>query len=216
MIRPAKSLAIASIIPLFISAFGCGSSHTAQSLSPAQAQAVSQELSSALGSALLSAFSSGMPVSANEHPTIAAAVNEFTAAQASGCTITNTGQDCSIPMNYSGSCPGGGTISVTGNFDFTLDGSGNGSDNSSVTILPTNCSVSNLVINGDPNVTVTTQFNIQADSLAYPINLTETGGISYGPNPSGSCTLNSTMTVTSPTTCSINANICGQKFSGSC
>lgn len=215
MTRVFKSIAIASIILLFISALGCGSSNKNQNLSSAQAQAVSQELTTALSSALTSAFS-GLPAPGNERPSVARAVSELNTSQSSGCSITTSGQTCNIPVTYSGSCPGGGTISVTGNFDFTLDGSGNGSDNSSVTILPTNCSVSNLVINGDPNVTVTTQLNIQADSLAYPINLTETGGITYGPNPSGSCTLNSTMTVTSPTTCSINANICGQKFSGSC
>jgi hypothetical protein len=76
--------------------------------------------------------------------------------------------------------------------------------------------VSNETINGDPNITVATQLNITNDVPAYPITLTETGGISFGPNPSGSCTMNATLTISSATSCTITGNLCGQTLSGTC
>jgi len=93
---------------------------------------------------------------------------------------------------------------------------GNGTDSSTLTITPTSCAVSDTTFSGDPNVTVSTQFSMQNDALAYPITFSENGGISFGPNPSGSCSIKMNLDITSATTCTASGTICGQSVSGSC
>ena len=218
MIRPIKSaspISLALVTLFLILCGGCGSTkQSSQNLSPAQAQAVSQEVEAALQAALTAALSSGLP--ADTHRSLAASVGHLTPNQSSDCTTNSNGETCNIPITYSGACPGGGTIGVSGDFDFTLDNSGDGTDSSTLTITPSNCSVSNLTINGDPNITVAMQMSIANDAPVYPITVTESGGISYGPNPSGSCSMNATLTINSETSCTISGNICGQSLSGTC
>ena len=110
----------------------------------------------------------------------------------------------------------GALTSVSGDFSVTLDNSGNGADSSAITVTPSNCSVSNLTINGEPDVLVATQFNIANYQLQFPMTLTEAGGISYGPNPRGSCLLDVSVTISSQTTCTVSGNVCGQPVSGTC
>jgi hypothetical protein len=202
----------AFVVVLTIACVGCGSSSKSNTLSSAQAQAVSQELSQAMQSALAGGLT---PTSAENHASLPRIVQELASTQ-SGCTITNSGESCNIPITYQGNCPNGGTISVSGDLIFTLDSSGDGSDNSSLTITPSGCAVSNVTINGDPNVTVTSQFSFQNSVLAYPVTFSESGGISFGPNPSGSCTVNVNLTATSATACTVSGTICGHSVSGSC
>jgi hypothetical protein len=216
MIRPGKSASpiTVALITLFLTlSAGCGSS-SHNNLSAAQAQAVSQEVDVALQTALTSAFSSG--AATDTHRSLAAIVGDLTPHQSSGCVTSASGTTCNFPVTYSGPCPGGGTIGISGDFDFTLNNLGNGSDSSTLTITPANCSVSNETINGDPNITVATQVNFTNDAPVYPITLTESGGISFGPNPSGSCTVNTTLTITSATSCTKSGNFCGRTLSGSC
>jgi hypothetical protein len=217
MLRP-KTLksfcAITAVLMLAVVCVRCGSS-SSNKLSAAQAQAVSQELMVALGDALQAGFSGVQPGVATP-PRLPDVLRGLHPETSTGCTITNTGQNCDIPITYSGPCPNGGTIGVAGDFSFTLDNSGNGSDTSTLTITPTNCAVSNTTFNGDPNVTVTTDLLIQSYALGFPDTFTESGGISYGPNPSGSCTLNVNLSITSATTCSITGTVCGQSVNGSC
>jgi hypothetical protein len=214
-IKSASPISLALVTIFLILCAGCGSSkQNSQNLSAAQAQAVSQEVEAALQAALTAALSSGLP--ADTHRSLAAIVGHLTPNLSSGCTTNPNGETCNIPVTYSGACPGGGTIGISGDFDFTLNNSGDGSDSSTLTITPANCSVSNLTINGDPSITVATQMNLVNDAPVYPITLTESGGISYGPSPSGSCSMNATLTINSETSCTISGNICGQTLRGTC
>ena len=210
--------AILSAALMFLS-LGCGSSGSSMNsnLSPAQAQAVSHQLTTTLSSALGAGL--GTPVVANSRiPHLPEIVSRAHAAhsQLPDCTISQNGESCSIPISYNGPCPNGGTISASGDFVFSLDLSGTGSDSSTLTVTPTNCAVSDLTFNGNPNVTLKAHFGLQNDVPVYPMTFKETGGISFGPNPSGSCSLNVTMTVTSSTACTVSGNVCGQPVSGSC
>jgi len=198
-----------------------GGSSTPQTMTPAQAQAVSQEVLTTVQAAMNSAFTAGLSADAQAHPSLAKTVSEHFAGraypeQSNDCTTSSNGESCNIPISYTGDCPQGGTIGVTGDFIFTLDNSGDGSDSSSLTITPTGCEVSSLTINGNPNLTVATQFSFQSEAISYPITFTETGGITYGPKPSGSCTMNVTLTVNSATSCTVSGTACGQSVSGSC
>jgi len=197
---------------------GCGSSSSNNNISQAQAQAISHEFVTAVESALSSAASGGASVERNEPRNLAAVVSDIHPDQSSGCVSSASGTTCNIPVAYSGACPGGGTIGVSGAFDFTLNNSGDGSDSTTLTITPTNCSVSNLTINGDPNVTVATTINFAASNVQFPVTATESGGISYGPNPSGSCRIDVSLTLasTSQTGCTVTGTVCGQSVSGGC
>jgi hypothetical protein len=206
--------ATAALTSLSLLCVTCGSS--SHSLSQAQAQAISQEVFSALNSAMVAGLTPTGTSTAATRPSLGEIVERARSAQSSGCTVTNSGESCNIPITYQGACPNGGTISVSGDFMYTLDNSGNGSDSSSLTVTPAACAVDNVTFNGDPSVTFATQFNLQNYGLAFPITFSGTGGISYGPNPSGSCSINVKATATSVTSCSVSGSICGRSVSGSC
>lgn len=216
--RPANRVVplcgVVALVVVSLLCLNCGSSPKNQTLSAAQAQAFSQELFTALGGAITSGFQ--MPITNDETRHLSEIMQGIRASQSNGCTVTNTGESCNIPITYSGACPNGGTIAVSGNFTYTLNSAGDGSDSTTLTVTPTNCVVSNTTYNGNPNVTVATQFSFQNDAPLYPITFTESGGISFGPNPSGSCSLSVNVSVTSATTCSVTGNICGQSVNGTC
>ena len=205
--------AIAALTLVALVSMTCGGSSQNQ-VSPAQAQAISAQLFSALNSAMVAGFTPGAASTATR-PSLGEIV-ERARAQSSGCTVTNSGESCNIPINYQGPCPNGGTISVAGDFVYTLDNSGNGSDSSTLTLTPSSCGVDNLTINGDPNVTFATQFNLQNNVLAFPLAFSGMGGISFGPNPMGSCSIDVKATATSPTACTVSGSICGRSISGNC
>ncbi len=194
---------------------GCGSS-SSNNMSQAQAQAVTAEVSQAVAQALASAFSLNAPAERTVRPSLSTVVRDIRPNSASGCTPTANGEDCNWPIADSGPCPQGGTIAVTGDIDTTLDNSGDGSLNSQLTVTPANCGVSSLVINGDPSIGVGLNMSFTNSAPVFPITFSESGSISYGPSPSGSCKFNVTYTITSATSCTIAGTACGRSVNGSC
>jgi len=204
---------------------GCGnssnnSSMSSNSMSQAQAQAVAVEVSQAISQALGSAVPSSASATSGARPSLSAAVSNIRPDASGGCPSTATGQNCNFPISltdYPCTGPQAGTISVTGDIDGTLSDAGAGSLSGQFTITPANCSVSNLIINGDPSITVAGQIAFtDNETPTFPVTFTETGGISYGPNPSGSCQVNATYTINSSLSCTITGTVCGQSVSGSC
>jgi hypothetical protein len=208
--RMLKSFFAAALVSVLAFSTACGSSGSS-SISQAQAQAVSHEVVTAVEAAI-SATASAQD--RNAHATLGELLARPRPETSSGCTTTENGTDCTI--SYSGTCPGGGTIAVAGNFDVTLNSSGDGSDSFTLTVTPASCSVSNLTINGDPAISVATKLTFQAGQPVFPITATETGGISYGPNPSGTCSMNVMISVNSASTCTVSGTVCGQTVSGNC
>ena len=206
--------AIAALTSLSLFCITCGGS--SHSLSQAQAQAISQELFTALNAAMVAGLTPSGTSTGTTRPSLGQILERAQPAQSSGCTVTNSGQSCNIPITYQGPCRNGGTISVSGDFAYTLDNSGNGSDSSTVTVTPAACAVENVTFNGNPNVTFATQFDLQNYGLAFPLTFSGIGGISYGPNPTGNCSINVKATATSATSCSVSGSICGRSVSGSC
>ena len=213
----AKAACAAAVLTIFaLLLLACGGSSTSNAISAAQAQAISQELFTALGSALVAGFTPSGSAATAAPRSLASAIPSRPALLSSDCTITDTGQSCNVPINYQGSCPQGGTIAVNGDFIFTLDNSGNGSNSSTLTMTPANCVVSDLTINGNPNVTVSTSFILQNYALGFPVLFSEKGGVTFGPKPSGSCSINVSVTVNSATSCTASGTVCGHSVSGSC
>lgn len=204
---------VVAITSLALVCAGCGGSSMSHTMSRAQAQAVEQQIGSAVVVAMQSA-AGGLPVPNAERHSLAAGVKDLQQATANDCTGTPPNETCNIPVSSTAPCPGGGTVAVSGNFDFTLN-NGSGSDSTSLTITPTNCSVDNLTINGNPNVMLATTLNFQNSMIQFPVTLMESGGITFGPNPSGSCSLNVTATVTA-NGCTVSGTVCGQSVSGNC
>jgi len=194
---------------------GCGSS-SSNNMSQAQAQAVTAEVSQAVAQALASAFNLNPPAERTVRPSLSTVVRDIRPNLTSGCTPTANGEDCNWPIADSGPCPQGGTIAVAGDINAALDNSGDGSVNSQLTVTPANCGVSNLVINGDPSIGVGLQMSFANSAPVFPITISENGGISYGPNPSGSCKFDVTYTITSATSCTMTGTACGRSFNGSC
>lgn len=207
---------------------GCGSNSSNSSssssnntgMSQVQAQAVAQQLSLAITQALIGTDPASAAAASGPRPSLSTAVSDLRPDASGGCSPAFSGQDCNFPISLIDlPCTGaqGGTISVTGDIEGALNSSGAGSLSGQFTITPANCSVSNLVVNGDPSVSVAGKINFGEDETpVFPVTFTETGGISYGPNPSGSCQLNATYTVNSSLSCTISGTVCGQSVSGSC
>jgi hypothetical protein len=206
-------IVVAAMVSIFCGGCGSGSSNN---LSQAQAQAVTVEVSDALAQALESAFSSDAGAAKGARRSLSSVVSDIRPNASSGCTTSGSEENCNWPVSYDGACPLGGTIAVAGDIEATLSGSGDGSVSSQLTITPANCDVSNLVINGDPDVVVGLNMSFADSAPVFPITLTEGGGISYGPKPSGSCKFDVTFTITSETSCTIAGTACGQSVSGSC
>jgi hypothetical protein len=203
---------------LSILSSGCGGGSSMSNMSQAQAQAVAQQFSQAVVQALGTAVPATAPSAAP--PSLSTAVRDLRPDALPGCTSTSTGQNCNIPIsltNYPCTGSQGGTISVTGDVDGTLNNTGSGSVTAQLTITPAQCSISNLIVNGDPSITVSGQINFtNNETPVFPVTFTETGGISYGPNPSGSCQVNATYTINSSLACTVSGTVCGQPVSGSC
>jgi hypothetical protein len=202
---------------------GCGSgmgSSMNNSMSPAQAQAVTDQVVQALTQALGNTFSSNSIAVNEARQSLSTVVRDIGSDASGGCTPTATGESCDWPislMNDPCTGPQGGTISVSGDIDGTLNNSGSGSVSADITITPANCSVSNLIVNGDPSISVGGQVSFtDNETPVFPITFTETGGISYGPNPSGSCQLHVTYTINSSLSCTVSGTVCGQSVNGSC
>jgi hypothetical protein len=209
----------ASAISIFIASFAfvsvcasCGSSNNS-SISNAQAQAISQELVSAAGSAMTGEFYGGGPGAA--HATLSKIIRDARPGASSGCTVNPSGQTCNFPIAYTGPCPAGGTINVSGDFNLTLNSSGTGSDSSTLTIAPINCVVSDLTINGDPSVTLATTIGYTNGAFDFPLTMKESGGVSYGPHPSGTCTADVSLTL-QQNSCSVTGTVCGHSVDGNC
>jgi hypothetical protein len=203
-------------VAAFLITVGCGGSTHTDTLSAAQAQAISQQVVQAAAQAVANAIH--LPLPALEQPPVrmSEAIGGIHPDQSLSCMSNPTGETCDFPISASGPCSKGGTISVTGDIQGTLNNSGSGSLAAQVTITPANCAVSNITFNGDPNISIAGQINFTNMGPTFPITLMEGGGITYGPNPSGTCQLNVTYSINSVSSCMATGTVCGQPVSGKC
>lgn len=195
---------------------GCGSSSHTDTLSAAQAQAVSQQVVQAVTQAIANALAANLPLAEQPAPRLAGLLGGIHPDQMLNCTSSATGLSCLVPLSSTGPCTKGGTISVSGDIQGTLNDSGSGSLGTKLTITPSNCVVSNVTFNGDPDISIAGQINFTSMGPSFPISLMEGGGISFGPSPSGSCQLNVAYTINSLASCTVTGSVCGQSVNGNC
>lgn len=208
------SLLFAVIATLYV---GCGSSSHSGNLTAAQAQAISQQVLHAVVQSLSSVAGSNQPFAEQSTARLSTALADLHPEQSSsGCTPTPNGQSCNFPLSANDPCSGGGSISVAGDVQGTLNNSGAGSLTAQLTITPKSCSLSSVTFSGDPGITIAGNVNFTNTGPTFPVSLTEGGGISYSPNPSGTCSLNVTYTINSLSSCAVTGTVCGQSVSGTC
>lgn len=211
--------ALAVVAALAIASAGCGGGGSTSMngpMSAAQAEAVSGQVVQALTAALENTFGTTLP--SERRPSLSGVMANAHAdtSSSSGCSTTASGESCNFPVSYSGACSGGGTISVNGDISGNLNSSDTGSIAAQITIDPSGCVVSGTTFSGDPDIMVMGQVAFTDANVTFPLTFSETGGISYGPNPSGSCQLNVTYTINSLSSCTVTGTVCGQSVAGSC
>jgi len=208
-------LSLAAIVSLALLILGCGSGNSNSSaLTQAQAQAIATAVSNGIGQALAGTF--GAP---SLRPSSDAMRRVGTAANAATpplCMPSSAGQTCTWPISGTFACPGGGTMAVSGKITGSLNTTGSGSAQVQIAGVPASCSVNGMILNGAPQVDVAAQMNVLNDMPEWPVTGSETGAVSYGPHPSGTCQLNLTYTVNSNLSCTVSGTACGQSVSGSC
>ena len=213
----AASVLSVVVVGITLLLIGCGSNNNSSSsnsnLTSAQAQSVASAMSSGVSQAVAGAFGA-----ASTAPGARVRRREESNPNQSGptCSPTSSGESCNWPISETFSCPGGGSLSVSGDVSGFLDNIGNGSVQEQIGATPANCSVDGIVINGNPQLVVSGQLNISNWNASWPLTGTEIGGVTYGPNPSGSCQINVNFTVNADLSCSISGTACGQPVSGSC
>ena len=131
---------------------------------------------------------------------------------------------CNIPVASDLACSGGGSVAITGSTAGNMDSTNTGNTISTLTLLPANCAITgtNLVMNGDPSLAI-------GGSLFFfyggpsTLTITETGPITYGPKPTGTCRINLTMKASiegnaqrTLQSCTISGTACGQTINQSC
>lgn len=218
MIRKFPILAViscaATVVGLALLMIGCGSSNSMNNnLTPAQAQSVATAVSSGIVQSMIAGLGVGVidPLPSGMHR-----VDPMPNTSTISCTSSASGESCNWPISSTFSCPGGGTMAVSGNLSGSLSNTGNGSAQAQITADPASCSVNGIVLNGDPSITVGGQVNIANDAPVWPVTGSETGGVTFGPNPSGSCQFNLKFSVSASLSCTVTGTACGQSVSGSC
>ena len=206
---------------------GCGGSGMSMPASPAsptlsaaQAQSVTEQVLQAVQTAFTNAITETSQPAEEGHQSLSKSLATFHPdATTPGCTATSTGQNCNFPLSSTVQCSSGGNISVSGDISGSLSNSGSGMADAKITVTPANCAVSSVTFSGEPNITLSSQFSFSDNNgqigIVFPIALSEGGGISFGPNPSGTCQLDVTYSINSGS-CSVTGTVCGQSVNGNC
>jgi len=217
----ARSIAVTLIVVGALAGCGGGGNGSSNAINLTQAQArqvgttVSNDVSKALASAVGNA---AFPLDITTRDKMLVALqrdNSQANAVTKPETVTCSGSTCTVSGTFN--CPDGGSIMVSG----TFSASGT-SASGTITETPSKCSDGTLIINGNPDVTVSVQGN--NNGVTTTVNLTIGGGVSFSPVqagqfPSGSCTLNVTANISvndssgTVTSSSISGSVCGQPIS---
>jgi hypothetical protein len=221
MLRLRRILLI-SVIGIALILSGCGgSSGTPNSnLTPAQAQSVGNAVYSSISDAIGSALGSVAAKATGKR-----LMRQLRPVQA-GLSASCNSSDTSCSVSGSSACSGGGTISVSGSGSESINSSGNGSASAKLQMTPSSCDEGGIVLNGDPNITVSEQENLSDNNVVWPVTGSITGGVGFAPDssgtaqiPSGTCSIDITFSVSesgSNVSCTIGGTVCGQALSFSC
>lgn len=131
---------------------------------------------------------------------------------------------CTIPVNVIGTCSGGGTVAIAGSINGPMDYSDTGDATALITATPANCAIpgTTLVISGSPDLSVSGAVFYFYGGVSN-FTIAETGTVTYGPKPSGSCVTNLAIAASfegnaqhTVKSCTLTGTACGQTINQSC
>jgi len=138
-------------------------------LTATQAQAISQQVVHAVVQSLSSVQGASLASGEQSNKRLSVALADLHPEQSSsGCTPTPNGQSCNFPLSGSDPCSGGGSISVTGDVQGTLNNSGAGSLAAQLTVSPKSCSLPGVTFTGNPDITIAGNINFTSRALGTP------------------------------------------------
>lgn len=128
---------------------------------------------------------------------------------------------CDAPVAVTSLCTGSGKSTATGDITANWSAYASGPATLNLTLMPASCTVSgtSLTLTGNPSLTATgtVSYVYAAPETALVV---ETGTISYGTSPSGSCPVNLTLNAVyargNTASCKVTGTMCGQTISQSC
>jgi hypothetical protein len=168
---------------------------------------------------------SGDPLTAAEANEVFAALFDigFGAALAPGGPMASSGPAAvafSESISQSETCPGGGSIGLSGTVSGDIDESTfDGTINMDVTETLNSCVVTldasavTVTVNGDPNIKITADITIANSGASFSGTFGMNGGFTYTGDDgrSGGCAVNVSVNLTNQ---SASGSVCGQSISG--
>jgi hypothetical protein len=185
---------ILAFVTLGIGLAGCGSGASG-SLTSAQASAFAMQVSQVAAQGMV----------------------DSTAGSESSISCTQSACTADIPVSYMSECPSGGAMLLSGGVRGPMPGSsGSGMIGILIpqTITDWSC-VSGLVINGDPNLSVSGQLAFVLLSPATVQSMTITGDFDWGAGSSEKCSVNLAVGYNFSGTGTTSGTVCNQSVNAS-
>jgi hypothetical protein len=143
---------------------------------------------------------------------------------ATSCSTSTKNQYyCAVPIATTAACTGsGGTSTLTGLVSANWSYYATAPASATLTVMPNQCSIpsSTLAFTGSPSLAVTGEITFfYAAPTAATLN--ETGTITYGPTPAGSCQVDLAITsifasMNVAGSCIVTGTVCGQTVAQNC
>jgi hypothetical protein len=208
--RAAGAVALAVVVLLG----GCGGGSSSSALTQQQALSITADLFEAMADAPLVAGGTAQVSRLNEAAHIRnASPGEALAIGPGSVTLAHsTLPPVTIPT-FTFSCPGGGTIMVSGSFTGSYSATATDAVETVVETIDA-CTDHGLTFSSDPTINITTTVNLSGDIFADQTTIT--GGFTAGKN---SCSINESISATVNETTqavsgTISGSVCGLPVSG--
>lgn len=117
-----------------------------------------------------------------------------------------------VSIDHTTTCTAGGSLHIIGSMTGNIDNSGTGVLLLGVTetISDWKCD-SNLVINGDPDISVAGNMNFLSGAMSSAATFSFGGGIKWGTSASQSCPINLTVLINTDMTGEVSGTVCGNQ-----
>ncbi len=121
-----------------------------------------------------------------------------------------------VSVDHTTTCTAGGSLHILGSMTGNIDNSGSGVLLLQVTetITDWKCD-SNLVINGDPDISVAGNMNFLSGAMSSAATFSFGGGIKWGTSASQSCPISLTVLINTDMTGEVSGTVCGNQVNES-
>ena len=160
-----QGIATAGVLAVLMGLAACGSSPTSPAtLSQADITSISNAVAPAVSLALASLGNS---------------LSTFSAKHAGSSALRLRPESTTVPISGTSPCPSSGSTTLNGSFVDSTNANGTGAATINMQIGFSNCVSSGVVLQGNPNMTVTGSFNFTNGNLVNPATFALGGGITF-------------------------------------